>query len=68
MKILEAHGLKVFDVEELLSHGGSLRVFACRDGSADPSTSKPSVARVIENEKEGRTGHQRKVTRFLHGR
>jgi SAM-dependent methyltransferase len=27
--ILEAHGLRVFDVEELKSHGGSLRVFAC---------------------------------------
>jgi SAM-dependent methyltransferase len=29
-RVLEAHGLKVFDVEELASHGGSLRVFACR--------------------------------------
>jgi len=28
-KILAAHGLKVFDVEELPTHGGSLRVFAC---------------------------------------
>src|ERR1019366_4196876 len=28
--ILETHGLKVFDVEELPTHGGSLRVFACR--------------------------------------
>ena len=27
---MEAHGLRVFDVEELKSHGGSLRVFACR--------------------------------------
>lgn len=30
MKIMEAHGLRVFDVEELKSHGGSLRVYACR--------------------------------------
>jgi len=30
MRILEAHGLKVFDVEELSTHGGSLRVYACR--------------------------------------
>ncbi len=30
VRILEAHGLKVFDVEELKSHGGSLRVYACR--------------------------------------
>ena len=30
IRILEAHGLKVFDVEELPTHGGSLRVYACR--------------------------------------
>ncbi len=30
LKIMEAHGLKVFDVEELTTHGGSLRVYACR--------------------------------------
>lgn len=28
-KILAKHGLKVFDVEELPTHGGSLRVYAC---------------------------------------
>lgn len=32
--VLAAHGLKVFDVEELPTHGGSLRVLACRSGSA----------------------------------
>ncbi|MEP3247753.1 MAG: class I SAM-dependent methyltransferase [Sneathiella sp.] len=31
-KILQAHGLKVFDVEELSTHGGSLRVYACHSG------------------------------------
>jgi SAM-dependent methyltransferase len=30
MRILESHGLRVFDVEELKTHGGSLRVYACR--------------------------------------
>ncbi|AHF86491.1 SAM-dependent methyltransferase [Rhizobium leguminosarum bv. trifolii WSM1689] len=29
-KVFAAHGLKVFDVEELPTHGGSLRVLACR--------------------------------------
>jgi 2-polyprenyl-3-methyl-5-hydroxy-6-metoxy-1,4-benzoquinol methylase len=29
-RILEAHGLRIFDVEELASHGGSLRIYACR--------------------------------------
>ena len=32
-QVLEMAGLRVFDVEELPSHGGSLRVFACRDHS-----------------------------------
>lgn len=30
-RVLEAHGLRVFDVEELSTHGGSLRVFACHE-------------------------------------
>jgi 2-polyprenyl-3-methyl-5-hydroxy-6-metoxy-1,4-benzoquinol methylase len=30
VRILDAHGLKAFDVEELTTHGGSLRVYACR--------------------------------------
>ena len=30
VRILEAHGLKVFDVEELSTHGGSLRIYARR--------------------------------------
>lgn len=29
IKIFEAHGLKIFDVQELSTHGGSLRIFAC---------------------------------------
>ncbi len=33
-KILQAHGMRVIDVEELKSHGGSLRLFACRASSA----------------------------------
>jgi hypothetical protein len=33
-KILAAHGMRVFDVEELPTHGGSLRVFACHEDSA----------------------------------
>jgi SAM-dependent methyltransferase len=30
MKIFEHHALRVYDVEELSTHGGSLRVLACR--------------------------------------
>ena len=32
-KVFAAHGLKVFDVEQLPTHGGSLRVLACRTAS-----------------------------------
>ena len=28
-RIFETHGLKLFDVEELTTHGGSLRIYAC---------------------------------------
>jgi SAM-dependent methyltransferase len=49
-RVLEAHGLKVFGVEELPTHGGSLRVYACR---AENPTRKiqASVERLIELEK-----------------
>jgi SAM-dependent methyltransferase len=32
-RILAAHGLRAWDVETLPTHGGSLRVWACRDGA-----------------------------------
>ncbi len=31
-KVFASHGLRIFDVEELPTHGGSLRIFACHDG------------------------------------
>jgi hypothetical protein len=43
-RIFSAHGLELFDVEELASHGGSLRVFGRRAGS---SSEGPSTA-VVE--------------------
>ena len=30
-KIFAAHGLKLFDVDELPTHGGSIRIYACHD-------------------------------------
>jgi C-methyltransferase C-terminal domain/Putative zinc binding domain/Methyltransferase domain len=33
-RVLAAHGLQVFDVERLATHGGSLRVWACAAASA----------------------------------
>lgn len=36
-KIFQAHGMRLFDVEELKSHGGSLRIYACHvdDGTKE---------------------------------
>ena len=39
-KIAEAHGLRLFDVEELPTHGGSLRVYACLAGARHRDTGK----------------------------
>lgn len=53
VRILEAHGMKVFDVEELSTHGGSLRVYACR---AEDRTHQvePAVRELIgEEERAG---------------
>lgn len=36
-RIFEAHGLTLFDVEELSTHGGSLRVYGCHDDDSSRS-------------------------------
>ena len=51
MRIMDAHGLKVFDVEELKSHGGSLRVYACR-AECKTHTLQPNVAKVLADEEK----------------
>jgi SAM-dependent methyltransferase len=33
-RIFAAHGMKIFDVEELPTHGGSLRIYACHEENA----------------------------------
>jgi 2-polyprenyl-3-methyl-5-hydroxy-6-metoxy-1,4-benzoquinol methylase len=44
LRVFEAHGLAIFDVQELPTHGGSLRVFAHRKGEvAEGSASIPAV-------------------------
>jgi hypothetical protein len=37
-RVFEAHGLRLFDVEELPTHGGSLRVFGCHTGASHAQT------------------------------
>ena len=48
-RLFSTHGLEVFDVEELPSHGGSLRVFVHRRGAAHAI--EPSVARILGEER-----------------
>jgi SAM-dependent methyltransferase len=38
-KVFAAHGLTIFDVEELSTHGGSLRIYASHSESSDQPTS-----------------------------
>jgi len=47
-RVLREYGLRVFDVELLPTHGGSLRVFACHFGAAHGA--QPALASVRERE------------------
>lgn len=46
--IMRAAGLRVFDVEELPTHGGSLRVYACRTGARHAEAPTVSEMRAEE--------------------
>lgn len=48
-RIFQANGLQVFDVEDLPTHGGSLRVYAQRSDAA-PHAVVPAVARQLQAE------------------
>jgi hypothetical protein len=51
-RIFEATGLRVFDVEELTTHGGSLRVYGCHADDPRPQT-KAAPALLNEEERQG---------------
>jgi SAM-dependent methyltransferase len=50
-QIFARHGLRIFDIEELWTHGGSLRVHACR-AESEKYPMRSSVSRVIQQERE----------------
>ncbi len=52
-KIFAAHGLRLFDVEQLPTHGGSLRIYACH---VDDSSKKVSTAVNALRESEKKLG------------
>jgi SAM-dependent methyltransferase len=51
-RVLAAAGLRVFDVEEWPTHGGSLRVLACRDAASHAA--QPGLAAVRAAERAAR--------------
>jgi glucose-1-phosphate cytidylyltransferase len=48
-RVFAAHGLRLFDVEELPTHGGSLRIFGCHDD--DPRERTGAVRELAERER-----------------
>ena len=60
--IFAAHGLRVYDVDEIPTHGGSLRVFACHaDG---PQATRPSVPGLVAREEQFGLRRVETYTRF----
>lgn len=49
-RLAKHHSLKVFDLEHLTTHGGSLRVYFCRSGA--PYTRSPSVDALLAYERQ----------------
>lgn len=47
-RIFASHGLRIWDVEELPTHGGSLRLWACRVDAAHHET--PAIATLLAHE------------------
>jgi SAM-dependent methyltransferase len=51
-RVFEKHGLMLFDVEQLPTHGGSLRVFAARADSTAPRATSQSLQALRTLERE----------------
>ena len=67
-KIMASAGLRVFDVEELPTHGGSLRLFVCHKGSVHAETERLRDLRAREHTHQldslqGYTGFAERVAR-----
>ncbi len=47
-RVMLKHGLRIFDVEELPTHGGSLRIYVCHAGAGEPD--RANVAELARRE------------------
>jgi SAM-dependent methyltransferase len=64
-RVFEAHGLRLFDVEELPTHGGSLRIYGCHGEDGE----KPESAAAAElRERERTSGYEQLTTYLDYGR
>jgi SAM-dependent methyltransferase len=50
-EVFAAHGLRLWDVEEVPTHGGSLRVFGCH-AQNESTPDEPGVRELLERERE----------------
>ena len=64
-RVFEAHGLRLFDVEELPTHGGSLRIYGCH--ADDPQKPDTDAARELRERERG-AGYERLETYLGYGR
>ncbi len=62
-QIFETHGLIIFDVEELPTHGGSLRIYA-RHKEDTQKPVEPTVKALIDREIDAGLGHIDRYQRF----
>jgi C-methyltransferase C-terminal domain/Putative zinc binding domain/Methyltransferase domain len=56
------HGLRIFDVEQLATHGGSLRVYLCHEGSQHETSSR--VNALLTHERQIGLENIESYTRF----
>ena len=51
-RVFAAHGMVLFDVEELPTHGGSLRIYACLEGAHHAKAPTPAVDGLRQREQD----------------
>jgi hypothetical protein len=63
-RVFATHGLRLFDVEELPTHGGSLRIYGCHENDSE----KPDSERALQlRRRERRAGYERLDTYLDYG-
>jgi SAM-dependent methyltransferase len=64
-RVFEAHGLRLFDVDDLPTHGGSLRIYGCH---ADDAEKRQSAAATELRERERESGYEQIDTYLAYNR